>query len=224
MLQMPSWLQLLSAFDLVYWALCGILFDKICRLTLRFEVKSRSIYCLDSKNYAYFVVFWVISVVLCIFMYEKNRMKKNDIAFVGLGLLLVIIGHFIGLFVAPKEAMMGDVGRILYVHVPTAWVALLTYLIAFVVGIGSLWTGKRLGCYLRSKFGSGCLVEYYAYNTRKYLGQTNLGYLVDLGSEIDNNCHHGFVFYRCYSAASIDHKCSKKSHLFNAVGAIVCFR
>ena len=29
MLQMPSWLQLLSAFDLVYWALCGILFDKI---------------------------------------------------------------------------------------------------------------------------------------------------------------------------------------------------
>ena len=39
--------------------------------------------------------------------------------------------------------MMGDVGRILYVHVPTAWVALLTYLIAFVVGIGSLWTGKK---------------------------------------------------------------------------------
>ena len=70
-------------------------------------------------------------------------MKKIDIAFVGLGLLLVVIGHFIGLFVAPKEAMMGDVGRILYVHVPTAWVALLTYLIAFVVGIGSLWTGKK---------------------------------------------------------------------------------
>ena len=72
---------------------------------------------------------------------------------------------------------------------------------------------KRLGCYLRSKFGSGCLVEYYAYNTREYLGQTNLGYLVDLGSEIDNNCHHGFVFYRCYSAASIDYKCTKEQHI-----------
>ena len=72
-------------------------------------------------------------------------MKKIDIAFVGLGLLLVVIGHVIGLFIAPKEAMMGDVGRILYVHVPTAWVALLTYLIAFVVGIGSLWTGKKAG-------------------------------------------------------------------------------
>ena len=47
-------------------------------------------------------------------------MKIIDIAFVALGLLLVVIGHYIGLFVAPREAMMGDVGRILYVHVPTA--------------------------------------------------------------------------------------------------------
>lgn len=60
-----------------------------------------------------------------------------------MGLLLVAVGHGMGLFVAPKEAMMGDVGRILYVHVPTAWVALLTYLIAFIQGVGSLWTGKK---------------------------------------------------------------------------------
>jgi heme exporter protein C len=60
-----------------------------------------------------------------------------------LGFILVTIGHGMGIFVAPKEAMMGDVGRILYVHVPTAWVALLTYLIAFIQGIGSLWTGKK---------------------------------------------------------------------------------
>jgi heme exporter protein C len=65
-----------------------------------------------------------------------------DLLWGGLGILLIGIGHYMGLFVAPKEAMMGDVGRILYVHVPTAWVALLTYLIAFVFAIGSLWTGK----------------------------------------------------------------------------------
>ena len=66
-----------------------------------------------------------------------------DVIWGGLGVVLIAIGHYMGLFVAPKEAMMGDVGRILYVHVPTAWVALLTYLIAFVIAIGSLWTGKR---------------------------------------------------------------------------------
>jgi len=61
--------------------------------------------------------------------------------FGGLGTILTLIGHGLGLFYAPAEAMMGDVGRILYVHVPTAWVALLTYLIAFVIAIGSLWKG-----------------------------------------------------------------------------------
>jgi len=61
-----------------------------------------------------------------------------------LGVALVAWGHFNGLVVAPPEAMMGDVGRILYVHVPTAWIGLLTYLVAFVVAIGALWTGKAV--------------------------------------------------------------------------------
>ena len=60
-----------------------------------------------------------------------------------LGVVLLAVGHSMGLFVAPREVMMGDVGRILYVHVPTAWVALVMYLIAFVCAIGTLWTGRR---------------------------------------------------------------------------------
>ena len=59
-----------------------------------------------------------------------------------LGIALVAWGHFNGLVVAPPEAMMGDVGRILYVHVPTAWVGLATYLVAFIAAIGTLWTSK----------------------------------------------------------------------------------
>lgn len=60
-----------------------------------------------------------------------------------LGFAILAVGHYIGIFVAPREAMMGDVGRILYVHVPTAWGALLLYTGAFVAAIGSLWTGRR---------------------------------------------------------------------------------
>jgi len=58
------------------------------------------------------------------------------------GIALVGWGHFNGLVVAPPEAMMGDVGRILYVHVPTAWVGLTIYLVAFIAAIGALWTSK----------------------------------------------------------------------------------
>ena len=58
------------------------------------------------------------------------------------GFLMLLGAHYVGLFVAPPEAMMGDVGRILYAHVPTAWVGLLTYLVAFIAAIGAMLTGK----------------------------------------------------------------------------------
>jgi heme exporter protein C len=58
-------------------------------------------------------------------------------------LALVLTGSYIGLFVAPAERHMGDVQRIMYVHVPSAWSALLCFTCAFVCAIGSLWTGGR---------------------------------------------------------------------------------
>lgn len=59
-----------------------------------------------------------------------------------LGFVLLTIGHGMGLFVAPEEAMMAEAGRILYAHVPTAWVALVTLTLAFFAAIGAMWTGK----------------------------------------------------------------------------------
>lgn len=60
-----------------------------------------------------------------------------------LALLLLAVGTYIGLAVAPPERHMGDVQRIMYVHVPTAWIALLSLTVAFVAAIGSLWSGKH---------------------------------------------------------------------------------
>lgn len=61
----------------------------------------------------------------------------------GLGLLAVLAAHTIGLFFAPAEAHMGETGRILYVHVPTAWTGMLAFTVAFVGAIGTLWSGSR---------------------------------------------------------------------------------
>lgn len=60
------------------------------------------------------------------------------------GLLLLLAGSAIGLFVAPAERHMGDVQRIMYVHVPSAWNALLCFTFAFVIAALSLWSGRRL--------------------------------------------------------------------------------
>ena len=43
------------------------------------------------------------------------------------GLLLYVIGAWLGLAVAPDDYQQGDVFRIMYVHVPAAWLSLMIY-------------------------------------------------------------------------------------------------
>jgi heme exporter protein C len=59
-----------------------------------------------------------------------------------LGLVLVLVGSYLGLFVAPAERYMGQVQRIMYIHVPSAWAAMLCYTAAFVFAVIGLWNGK----------------------------------------------------------------------------------
>ena len=59
-----------------------------------------------------------------------------------LGLGLLLVGTYLGFFVAPVEKYMGVSQKIMYIHVPSAWAALLCLTAAFVLAIGSLWTGR----------------------------------------------------------------------------------
>ena len=45
---------------------------------------------------------------------------KKAYVFVALGVVFLLAGSYLGLFVAPAEEYMGNVQRIMYVHVPTA--------------------------------------------------------------------------------------------------------
>jgi heme exporter protein C len=57
------------------------------------------------------------------------------------GLALLLWGSYWGLFLAPRETYMGDVQRIMYVHVPTAWNAMLALTFAFACALLSLFGG-----------------------------------------------------------------------------------
>ena len=59
-----------------------------------------------------------------------------------LGLLLIAVGHYLGLFIAPPERMMGDVGRIFYVHVPVAMFSMGVFFISFLAAVGYLLSSK----------------------------------------------------------------------------------
>jgi heme exporter protein C len=63
------------------------------------------------------------------------------LALAGLGVALLAWGSAWGLFYAPREAYMGEVQRIMYVHVPTAWNAMLVLTFAFACAIVSLLRG-----------------------------------------------------------------------------------
>jgi heme exporter protein C len=59
-----------------------------------------------------------------------------------LGAALLLYGSYRGLFVAPPDRFMGDVMRIMYVHVPAAWIALLTFTAAMIHAVLFLVTRK----------------------------------------------------------------------------------
>ncbi len=46
-----------------------------------------------------------------------------------LAFVLAVIGLYLGLFVAPEDFQQGEVYRIIFIHVPTAWMAMFIYLV-----------------------------------------------------------------------------------------------
>ncbi len=56
--------------------------------------------------------------------------------------LLAVVGLYLGFAVAPTDATQGEAYRIIFVHVPTAWMAMFTYLVmagwsAFALGLNT---------------------------------------------------------------------------------------
>ncbi|WP_373048969.1 cytochrome c biogenesis protein CcsA [Vulgatibacter sp.] len=70
-------------------------------------------------------------------MASTTNEKRPLLAYglIGLAVVLFTIGSYIGLAVAPREHFMGEVQRIMYVHVPTAWIGMLTLTFAFVCAL-----------------------------------------------------------------------------------------
>jgi heme exporter protein C len=71
-------------------------------------------------------------------------LDKNPVGawiFVSLGIACLLVGSYFGLFLAPPEAFMGQVYRILFVHVPTAWNAMVALTFAFAAALMFLFKG-----------------------------------------------------------------------------------
>ena len=55
-------------------------------------------------------------------------------------LLLIAYGTYAGLFLAPMDYQQGDAFRIIYVHVPSAWLSMFAYVVmATSAAVGLIW-------------------------------------------------------------------------------------
>ncbi len=78
---------------------------------------------------------------------EKYTTKPGQdwpgIVLIGLSCLTVLAALGMVFIYAPREATMGDVQRIFYFHVSSAWVGFFAFFVTFLAGIGYLARGER---------------------------------------------------------------------------------
>jgi len=64
--------------------------------------------------------------------------------FAALAAVLLVVGLYLGFFVAPKDAVQGEAYRIIYIHVPAAWMAMFMYLLLAVYAALGLAFNARI--------------------------------------------------------------------------------
>jgi heme exporter protein C len=71
-----------------------------------------------------------------------QRFRWGPPALLAVTALLFVSGNWLGLAWAPADQYMGDVSRIMFVHVPEVWMAMLAVAVTFGASLGFLLTGS----------------------------------------------------------------------------------
>ena len=85
-------------------------------------------------------------------------------------------GLYIGFFVAPTDATQGEAYRIIFIHVPAAWMSMLLYLVmAFWAGIGWAFNARMASMLARAIAPTGAMFTFLALWTGAFWGKPTWG-------------------------------------------------
>ena len=85
-------------------------------------------------------------------------------------------GLYVGFFVAPTDATQGDAYRIIYIHVPAAWMSMVLYLVmAFWAGIGWAFNARMASVLARAIAPTGAMFTFLALWTGAVWGKPTWG-------------------------------------------------
>ena len=83
--------------------------------------------------------------------------------FAGSAALLAAIGLYIGFRVAPTDVQQGDVYRIVFIHVPAAWMSMFLYVVMAMWGAAALGFNTRLSAMMAQAIApTGALMTFVA--------------------------------------------------------------
>ena len=96
--------------------------------------------------------------------------------FFGLAAVLAAVGLYYGFIVAPTDAQQGEVYRVIFIHVPAAWMSMFLYFVMAAYSAASLTFNTRLGAMMaRSLAPTGALFTFVALWTGAFWGRPTWG-------------------------------------------------
>lgn len=96
--------------------------------------------------------------------------------FFGLAVATGAIGLYIGLFLAPTDAVQGEVYRVIFIHVPAAWMSMFIYFVMACYGGVSLTFNTRLAAMMaRALAPTGAMFTFVALWTGAFWGRPTWG-------------------------------------------------
>lgn len=96
--------------------------------------------------------------------------------FTVLAIVFAVAGLYIGFFVAPTDFQQGEVYRIIFIHVPAAWMSMFVYLVmAFWAGVGLAFNTRLSSMMAHALAPTGALMTFIALWTGSLWGKPTWG-------------------------------------------------
>ncbi|WP_052452452.1 heme ABC transporter permease [Noviherbaspirillum autotrophicum] len=96
--------------------------------------------------------------------------------FASIAVVLTLVGVYIGFFVAPTDFQQGDAYRIIFLHVPAAWMSMFIYIVmACWAGIGLAWNTRTSSMMASALAPTGALFTFLALWTGALWGRPTWG-------------------------------------------------
>lgn len=96
--------------------------------------------------------------------------------FAAIAVVLTVIGLYLGFFVAPTDAVQGESYRIIYIHVPAAWMSMFIYMVmAFWAAIGFVFNTRLSSMMAQALAPTGAMFTFLALWTGSFWGRPTWG-------------------------------------------------